>query len=112
MEQTQKKLTKAFNEFINVLVEEELEPLHLDMIRIENDLREEIKIVVEHAKSSIYEEMNKKIISLENSISELKNIDMGDHESQSLREEKFNSLKSSIDNLASKVSEVFDVKGN
>ena len=108
MEQTQKKLSAALNNFVNVLVEEGLEPIRLDIIRIENDLIEQIK-------SSILEEVDKRILALENAISELKkNTHQNSHVSQetdsSFNDKKFDSLKTSIDNLASKVSEVFETK--
>ncbi|MCL2845410.1 MAG: hypothetical protein FWE23_08175 [Chitinivibrionia bacterium] len=36
-----KELSKALDGFVSVLTEQELEPIRLDLIRIENDLKEE-----------------------------------------------------------------------
>jgi len=47
----QKKLSQSLNDFVDVLVNEGLEPIRLNLIRVENDLRNEIDGVVEKAKS-------------------------------------------------------------
>ncbi|MDR0303972.1 MAG: hypothetical protein LBH98_04260 [Chitinispirillales bacterium] len=155
MEPSQKKLSASLNDFASVLVEEELEPIRLDIIRIENDLKdtieeiqksipkkplqdgnvsgsyrheiieevndiikemhEEIKNNIEQIKLSIIEEVNKKVLPLENAILELtKNADKNPHtvkENESLSNDKnFDSLKSSIDVLSSKVSKILETE--
>jgi hypothetical protein len=130
MEPAQKKLSSAFNDFVNVLVDEELEPIRLDIIRIENDLKEillnenveeingivektrnEIKSVIENVKKSILEDVSQKLIPLEEAIAQLKenageNLQVSNETDSTSNDAKLDLLKSSIDDLASKVSEV------
>ena len=90
MELVQKKMTAALSNFVNVLVEEGLEPMRLDLIRMENDFKDavdEIKVALDEIKGSIPEDFG-----------------------SSSDNKKFESLKTSIDNLALKMSEAFESK--
>ena len=51
----QRKLSQTINEFVNVLIEEELEPLRLDLIRVENDLKTDFDEKFEVLKTAIEE---------------------------------------------------------
>lgn len=46
----QKKLSQSLNNFVDTLVNEELEPIRLNLIRVENDLRNEFNELLEKAK--------------------------------------------------------------
>lgn len=48
-----KKLSQTLNEFVNILVEEELEPIRLDLIRVENDMKADIDEKFDTLKSAI-----------------------------------------------------------
>jgi predicted nuclease with TOPRIM domain len=74
-----KELAQTLNDFVNVLVNEELEPIKLDLIRVENDLRAEFDKVSE---------------KLENTGEVSKIVD-----------EKFDTLKSAIEELAGRISD-------
>jgi len=51
---SQKKMSAALNDFVSALVEEELEPIRIDMIRIENEL----KMSIDEARQSIDEKLS------------------------------------------------------
>jgi len=149
---SQKKMSAAFNDFLNALVEDELEPIRLDMIRIENELKmsidevrqnideklpqngengvpqdfeqkiineindiieethQEIRVIIDEAKLSIIEDVEKRIIPFENAILDLKKNTAGQVSAKpvsSLDDEKFNTLKNAVETLAARISEAF-----
>jgi len=142
---SQKKMSAALNDFVSALVEEELEPIRLDMIRIENELKtsideklsqggannvpqdfeqkiikeindiieethKEIRIIIDKVKSSIIEDVEKRMIPFESAISDLKKSaaeQVAVKADSSIDDEKFDTLKKAVENLASRVSQAF-----
>jgi len=95
-----KDLSKALDGFVSILTEQELEPIRLDLIRIENDL-----------KNEFYEKFNDIKEAMKNSGLELEPIRLDlirvENDLKSEFEENFNVLREAIQNLATKVSEAF-----
>jgi len=149
---SQKRMSAALNDFVSALVEDELEPIRLDMIRVENELKtsieeacknideklsqssatsvpqdfeqkiineindiveethQEIKLIIDEAKASIIKDIEKRIVPLENAISDLKKNAAEQSSAEaasSIDDDKFNTLKKAVENLASKVSQAF-----
>jgi len=78
-----KKLSQSLNEFVNTLVEEELEPIRLDLIRIENDLRSELDEIIDNKRQKTLDEISRIV------------------------DERYDILKNAIENLATRASEAF-----
>lgn len=118
----QKKLSQSLNEFVNVLVDEELEPIRLNLIRVENDLRAELDNVVEKAKNiaaSVKEGYNKEKKDVVDFAEQKREVlaEIGEiiearrkktiDEIHKVVESKYEILKNAIENLATRASEAF-----
>jgi chromosome segregation ATPase len=102
---SQKNLSGALNEFVNVLVEQEFEPIRLDIIRIENDLKD----FMDSAESN-WQGQKKKVEQIRQKQEEVIatfNEKNGKTSSASspIDDEKFYILKDAIENLAIKASD-------
>jgi paraquat-inducible protein B len=84
---SRQKLSQALEAFVDALTEDELEPIRLDVIRIENDLKTAIG------------EIREKVEDIETAIAEM--------QKTCADESKFDILKDAIENLAVKTSEAF-----
>jgi paraquat-inducible protein B len=116
---SQKGLSQALNDFVNVLTEQELEPIRLDLIRIENDFREsveqiqqkvenDLKEAVAQIQQKIENELNKRVEEGQKKLDEMTETMQKKEEEaakQSIDDEKFYILKEAIENLAVKASE-------
>jgi len=95
-----KDLSKALDGFVSILTEQELEPIRLDLIRIENDLKNEFSEKFDSIKET-----------MKNAGQELEPIRLDlirvENELRSEFEENFNELREAIQSLATKVSEAF-----
>lgn len=124
----QKNLAQSLNDFVNILTEQELEPIRLDLIRVENDFKESIaqiektvgnglkettveiqndfKKALDGIKEKTETELNEAVTEIQGKLEELSAALKEEREHPpSVDDEKYLILKDAIENLAVKVSE-------